>query len=231
MPNQEEVDKLIAEAFRRRSDFEKEQQVERYRRLNRFVKPGQIVFAGSSLMEQFPIAEMQLGLDLPLYIYNRGIGGFTTSELFPVLDVCVYDLKPKYLFLNIGTNDLNATDLVMDDLMERYAKILDGTTKNVPGVKIYLLAYYPVNQEVTKIRDPQAQAAFACRTNERIGEANREVEKLAVRYGARYLDVSDGLKDENGNLKAEYTVEGVHFYADGYAAVLERLLPVLKTLR
>lgn len=34
-----------------------------------------------------------------------------------------------------------------------------------------------------------------------------------------------------GNLKAEYTVEGMHMYADGYAAVLDALLPVLKTLR
>ena len=33
---------------------EKQQKLERFRRLNRYVRKGQIVFAGSSLMEQFP---------------------------------------------------------------------------------------------------------------------------------------------------------------------------------
>ena len=32
--------------------------VERHRQLNRYARKGQIVFAGSSLMEQFPIEEM-----------------------------------------------------------------------------------------------------------------------------------------------------------------------------
>ena len=64
-----------------RSINEKKLKVERYKRLNRFANEGQILFVGSSLMEQFPIDEMQRGLGLSLEIYNRGISGFTTSEL------------------------------------------------------------------------------------------------------------------------------------------------------
>ena len=61
--------------------MEKQDKIERFKRLNQFVKPGQILFAGSSLMEQFPIYEFLQDFDLPLTIYNRGVGGYTTTEL------------------------------------------------------------------------------------------------------------------------------------------------------
>ena len=42
---------------------EKEGKIQRIRRLNPYVRKGQIVFAGSSLMEQFPIYEFLQDLD------------------------------------------------------------------------------------------------------------------------------------------------------------------------
>lgn len=209
---------------------EKQTKLERYRRRNPYVKPGQIVFAGSSLMEQFPIEEFQLGLDLPLHIYNRGIGGFTTAEMLPVLDECICDLKPKYLFLNIGTNDLNGADLDLDGLMDRYGQILTCVRAKLPEVKIWLLAYYPVNPAAAE-HIPFMRTALQHRTNARIQTANKAVRKLAAAHGAEFLDVNHVLTDENGDLKAEYTVEGMHFYPDGYAAVLEELLPLLRSLK
>lgn len=208
---------------------EKQTKLERYRRRNPYVKPGQIVFAGSSLMEQFPIEEFQLGLDLPLHIYNRGIGGFTTAEMLPVLDVCVLDLKPKYLFLNIGTNDLNGADFDQNALMDRYGQILSIIREALPQCRIHLLAYYPVNPAAAE-GIPFMRATLQHRTNGRISAANRAVKELAAQHGAEFLDVNDVLTDEKGDLKAEYTIEGMHFYPDGYAAVLERLLPLLRTL-
>lgn len=41
--------------------------------------------------------------------------------------------------------------------------------------------------------------------------------------GCRYIDVNQGLTDENGRLKKAYTVEGIHMYANGYRVVLENL--------
>ena len=38
-----------------------------------------------------------------------------------------------------------------------------------------------------------------------------------------YIDVNNGLTDVNGNLKEEYTIEGVHMYANAYRCVLENL--------
>jgi len=71
---------------------------------------------------------------------------------------------------------------------------------------------------------------LSLRTNERVRAASEAVRELAAQHSAGFLDLNAGITDEQGNLKAEYTVEGMHMYATGYRQVLEALLPVLKNL-
>ena len=209
-------------------ESEKQDKVQRFRYLNPYVKKGQIVFAGSSLMEQFPIHEFLQDFDLPYIIYNRGIGGYTTAEMLKVMDVCIYDLAPRAIFLNIGTNDLNGSEYTQEGLMERLEEILKGIRSHLPDAKLYLLAYYPINPEVET--SPFIKEVFRYRTNERIRAANEGVQSLAKAYNATYLDLNKNIQDANGNLKAEFTVEGMHMYANGYKAVLDQLLPILQEL-
>lgn len=218
----------IEKIFLERSRQEKQEKLARFRRLNRFVRKGQIVFAGSSLMEQFPIYEFLLDFRLPYTIYNRGVGGFTTTEFYDALEDCVFALEPAHLFVNIGTNDLNVPDYKREALLANYEKILRAIQNRLPQVKLYLLAYYPVNPAAATI--PYMQEVFRRRTNARIREASAGVQALAARYGAQFLDCNAGLTDANGDLKAEYTVEGMHMYADGYKPVLDALLPTLRSI-
>lgn len=224
MTEQEKIGAFFAERMRQ----EKAEKVERFRHLNPYVKRRQIVFAGSSLMEQFPIYEFLQDFDLPYTIYNRGVGGFTTAEMEAALKECVLDLEPRYLFLNIGTNDLNGPDYAEEALLERYERILNAIEEQVPGIRIFLLAFYPVNPEASD--NPWAKQVFQYRTNERIHAASQGVKGLAEKHGAVFLDLNAGITDEKGNLKAQYTVEGIHMYANGYKAVLDALMPVLKSL-
>ncbi len=219
----------IGTFLRKNMQREKADKIERFRHLNPYVKKGQIVFAGSSLMEQFPIYEFLLDFDLPYTIYNRGVGGFTTAEMLPVLKETVYDLQPKYLFLNIGTNDLNGEDYVREELLARYDTILNEIERHLPGVQIYLLAYYPVNPEAAN--NPWMKHVLQLRTNERICDASRGVQELAAKHGAAFLDLNAGITDENGNLNAEFTIEGMHMYANGYKQVLDALLSTLESLK
>ena len=225
-----EIKELIGHLFAERMKQEKQEKLERFRRLNKFVRKGQIVFAGSSLMEQFPVNELLMDLGIQLTVYNRGVGGFTTAELAGALEPCIIDLAPKHLFINIGTNDLNGPDYTLSSLIERYEGILRMIRAKLPETKLYLLAYYPVN-EVVGFQSPSMGQVFQYRTNARIREANQAVEQLAQRMDAVYLDLNDSITDESGNMKAEYTIEGMHMYADGYMEVLQHLLPVLKTLQ
>ena len=214
--------------FRERQRQEKEDKLARFRHLNPYVRKGQIVFAGSSLMEQFPIYEFLLDFQLPYTIYNRGVGGFTTDDFYAALEDCVFALEPAHLFLNIGTNDLNGPEYRLSRLLDNYEKILQAIRGRLPATRLYLMAYYPVNPAVATI--PHMQEIFRHRTNARIREASEGVRALAARYGARFLDCNAGLTDADGNLKAEYTIEGMHMYANGYKPVLDALLPVLQEI-
>lgn len=65
--------------------------INRYREENKTIQYGQVVFAGSSLMEMFPINKLAKEHNDNIVIYNRGVGGFVTRELLEVIDVCVLD--------------------------------------------------------------------------------------------------------------------------------------------
>lgn len=88
--------------------LEKEQMVKDFHVWNKDAVKGQTVFTGSSLMEMFPIEKWakELGPNAPI-VYNRGVGGYRTTDLLPILDACVFELKPRKVFINIGTNDLS----------------------------------------------------------------------------------------------------------------------------
>ncbi len=219
----------LQQIFEEQARREKETKLERFRRLNKYVKKGQIVFAGSSLMEQFPINEFLLDFGLPYTIYNRGVGGFTTSEMAGALEECVFALEPAYLFLNIGTNDLNGPDYDEAEMLRRYENIVGSIENRLPNVSLFLLAYYPVNPGVSP--EPFMQEVFRHRTNARILSASQGVRQLAKKHGAGFLDLNAGLYDSLGQLKSQYTIEGMHMYADGYKQVLDELLPVLEGLQ
>lgn len=200
---------------------DKEIKVQSYREENKSAKKGQIVFTGSSLMEMFPINKLLKEHGDDTVIYNRGVGGFLSHELLEVIDVCAIDLQPAKVFINIGTNDLSWSSIPISDLMSNYDKIISEIEEKVQDVKIYLMAYYPVNYEAAA---EDMKECLKIRTNKKIIAANAEVKKLAEKHGQRYIDINRNLKDEQGRLKAEYTIEGLHINEDGYRAVYDDIM-------
>ncbi len=194
----------------------KEYKTERYARLNRTAEKGAVLFAGSSLMEMFPVEKFAEEDKLPVTVYNRGVGGFVTDELIENINTCIIDLQPSKLFINIGTNDLSDASRSMEYIMGNYSRIIEEVKRPVPGVKLYFMAYYPVNYDAAA---PEMKDCLKIRSNEKIALANAEVKKLAERSGGKYIDVNDPLKDEQGRLRAEYTFEGMHIKEEGYRAI------------
>ena len=176
----------------------------------------------NTLMEYFPITEYCLNEGLPI-VYNRGIGGYTTDEFLAAIEPMLLDLRPAKLFINIGTNDLRPLPDGADwfaHLAGNYRKICEIIRDKLPGTIVYMMAYYPVNSSVPLA---QGNSSMLVRTNENIARANKMVEGLADEFGFYYIDANDGLKDENGNLKAEHTRDGIHFDAAAYRTVFESL--------
>ena len=202
--------------------MEKAEKLLRYREANKTARKGQIVFAGSSLMEMFPVEKLLRERGVDVTVYNRGIGGYVTREMLDSLDVCVTDLQPRRVFINIGTNDLSDASLSLEEVMERYDEIITTIEQKVPGVRIYMMAYYPINYDAA---EDFMKPCLLVRTNEKIAAANKLVEQLAMKHGQRYIDVNRALKDDLGRLKAEYTIEGMHIKEDGYRAIMDDLIP------
>lgn len=216
---QEQILKILQE-FAIRDQMDK---LERYRVLNLDVKKGQILFVGSSLMEQFPINELLMTAGINKVVYNRGIGGFTTTDMLKHMEVMVFALEPSKIFINIGTNDIGSPEYCLEKLLENYGEIIRQIQERLPEATIYMLAYYPVN-ETDKMPDGNMRKSmFSTRTNENIHIANEAVEKLAKQLGCYFINVNEGLSDGRNKLRKEYTVDGIHMYANGYRVVLQNL--------
>ena len=202
--------------------LEKEQMVRDFHVWNKSALKGQIVFTGSSLMEMFPIEEWvkELGPDAPV-VYNRGVGGYKTCDLLPILDACVFELAPRKVFINIGTNDLSDSSIPLTEVMENYERIITQIEEKLPKVIIYMMAYYPINYEAAT---EEMKPCLLIRTNEKINAANTLVEQLAAKHHQRFINVNAPLTDVSGNLKAEYTIEGMHIRPEGYRAIFDDVM-------
>ncbi|MDD2355356.1 MAG: GDSL-type esterase/lipase family protein [Lachnospiraceae bacterium] len=209
------------------ADYFKSQQAERVdklRILNQYAREGQILFTGSSLMEQFPVEELLRDEQIDICIYNRGVSGFTTEDMLTNMEEMVFGCKPSKIFINIGTNDIGAKDYSEDRLIRNYREILTEIKYRLPEAVIYVMAYYPVN-ETEKMDNPIRRAkAFLNRNNANIHKANMRLEKMSEELGLRFINVNEGLSDENGKLRKEYTLEGIHMYANAYRIILHNMM-------
>lgn len=205
--------------------MEQQRKLNNYKILNKHALKGQILFTGSSLMEQFPICDFCQCLPLKKKVYNRGIGGYTTDDFLREIDTMLLDLEPSKVFINIGTNDMHEYEDGTDwkeHLLKNYALILEKAKKRLPETEFYLMAYYPVNTTLpygVKPDDPFVKV----RTTANLSMINDEIAELAASYKCHFINVNDGLTDDCGNLKAEFTIEGVHILACGYEVVFENL--------
>ena len=223
--------KLISDLVAEHTDYFRDQfiRLTNIKRLNQYVLKGQILFTGSSLMEQFPVAELATSHQLGKVVYNRGIGGYNSDDFLAQIDPMLFDLEPSKVFLNIGTNDMyeraDGEDW-LTHLLNNYRKIFDLCREKLPNTEFYIMAFYPVNRVI-----PAAQGLLSnmlkVRTRENLALANENIKALTEEYGYHYIDVNDGLTDEDGSLKEDFTVEGVHMFSDAYEVVYQNLQPYL----
>lgn len=206
-----------ADFFSQLFDITYKMRVEWFRALNRDAPKGGIVLAGDSLTHEFLIHEM---MDAYGKIHNRGIGGDTSSGLLKRMNESILDLEPSQVFLQIGTNDLPNCNGDTSLLLGNIEKVIDITVSKLRNTEFYLISLYPVNSTDAQKVD---HSAVSTRTNEQIDAVNRELKNLAQEKKIHYLDLNRLLKDENGNLKLEYTREGLHLTPLGYQVVLREL--------
>ena len=86
--------------------------------------------------------------------------------------------------------------------------------------------YYPEQTWMLTdaFRRREMKPCLLIRTNDKIAQTNETVRTLAKAHHAHYIDINAPLKDEQGNLKAEYTIEGMHIKEQGYRAIFDSFI-------
>ena len=221
----EDMLKKFGEEVQQHMRREQQNKVKSFHALNAVAQKGAILFTGSSLMEQFPICEIARSAGITKPIYNRGIGGTTTDDFLREIETVLLELEPPKVFINIGTNDM--TDRIygdgwMDHLETNYDTILSLARERLPEAEIYCMAYYPTNHHLPG-QNEISRGMLKDRTKENIDACNRRIAALAEKHACRFIDCNSGLTDENGEQKAEFSIDGVHMLASAYLQVFENL--------
>lgn len=173
------------------------------------------VFLGDSLTDYF-----DLDAAFPDYsVVNSGVAGNTTDNVLADLNNRVTIYNPSQVFVWLGTNDLR-DGKTPQQTIESLQEIIDQIQAERSLAKITLISLIPVNAQVNP-------ATVGLRFNDHIQEVNQGLQEIAKEQELDYIDLFSALKDEQGNLKSEYTVDGLHLSDAGYQVVLGIIEPYL----
>ena len=162
-------------------------------------------FVGDSLTEQGDWQSVLPGR----HVLNLGVGGNTSADLLDRLDEIVA-AGPSTVVLEIGTNDF-AWRLPVEEVVANIEHVLTELRAKLPEARILVQSILPRQREYAHI----------------VTGVNDEVAAFAPRVGAEYVDVWPVLADDEGGLRPEFTVDGLHLTPAGYDAWYALLRTVL----
>ncbi len=215
---------LFKKNYSKITEYNREQATKKnnYTLLNgKYSLQGQTVLLGDSITDFFNWYELFYDFSKVSgqAVYNRGISGDTTDKLLERLEDNVLNIMPKNIVLLIGTNDIGR-GLPLSMTLENVEKIITKTKIACPHINFIVEAVYPINRPM-RFKNEK-------RSNEKINAMNVEFKKLCEKHNCVWVDFTDKLKDKDGELKQEFTFDGLHINAQAYEIVAENVIPLLK---
>ena len=187
----------------------------KYRELNQIsvIEPD-IIFIGDSIIEYYPLQEL---FGTSKNIVNRGIRGYQIGLLRENLDVHLYGDSVDQIVLLIGTNDIGK-DVPMNEALNNLESVIQTISRDYPLSQIKLVSILPVNEST------DFKQTVYIRTNERIKAWNQAYQDLASAYiQVEFVPVFENLLDQKGQLKSDFTTDGLHLSVSGYQALSNTL--------
>lgn len=168
------------------------------------IKKNAIVFLGNSITEVGKWSELFKSKN----ILNRGISGDVTYGVLHRLPN-ILEQKPKKIFLAIGVNDIKRGASI-EEVSRNHERIIKLITQKAPKTRLYVQSILPVNEGMLA-------AIYVKITNERINKVNTLLQQLAIKYNCVYVDLhQSNLKSTNGELKADFSTDGLHLQPIAY---------------
>ncbi|XGV96042.1 MAG: GDSL-type esterase/lipase family protein [Leptolyngbya sp. BL-A-14] len=186
------------------------------------------VLAGDSLSLWFP-PELLPQENVWL---NQGISGETSSGLLRRLNL--FDqAQPQTIFVMIGINDL-IHGISTETLLANYREIMLHLKKAHPQAHIVVqsilphagsrLARSPLEPKASQpTQQSRWEARLAAVPNRTIQQLNQTLAAMAKAEGLDYLDLYPSFTDENGDLAADLSTDGLHLSLKGYQVWRSRL--------
>ena len=196
-----------------------QKKINEYTKENSILSKADIVFAGDSMIDYMPVKTL-----FPQYeIINRGIAGSTTKSFLANLDKIITPLKPKALFISIGSNDLVMFNQAVEQVIENIKTVLSKIKEKLPHTTLYYLSTTPVVAETEKI---YKQLYIGGRTNLEQQTINQALKQENIQY----INVYDVLIDKNGYLERSYTADGIHLNQTGYQVYAKQIEPYINEI-
>jgi len=180
-----------------------------------------IVIFGSSSVERWDFAR-----DFPeAALINRGIGGETTRQMRLRFEQDVVKLKPNAAIIFLGSgNDfwpdhrMSVTDT--KSYLARIARLAKGS-----GIRLGVGSLMPASDHLPGKNFIQSHPVA------QVEELNRWIQWLCAENGYVYIDFYHPVADAEGKLRREFTDDGLHCNAAGYAAWKPALAEALEKLK
>lgn len=166
-------------------------------------KKHEIVFLGNSLTEGGKWQELVSKKN----VINRGISGDVTYGIWARLDE-VLSSRPSKIFLLCGINDMKR-GTPNEVILANIAKIATRVKRESPKTRLFIQSLLPVNEAMLP-------ASYNKINNARINELNSSLETLCRQTGATYVDLHPALEDQEGSLRKELSIDGLHLRQASY---------------
>ncbi len=161
-----------------------------------------VAFFGDSIT--FGADWQRLFPDVP--VVNRGISGDTTLGLLERQEE-VIALRPRQIFLMIGTNDL-CFNRPIGKVIENYDRILNRFRTELPATPVFVQSILPFNDKM--------YPSNGLRKNKNIFELNKRLKLLARKHGYVYSRSDSGIYRTEWQFAAQYTYDGLHLNDSAY---------------
>ncbi|MFR1052448.1 MAG: GDSL-type esterase/lipase family protein [Lachnospirales bacterium] len=120
------------------------------------------------------------------------------------------------VYISLGVNELGYFNA--ERFASTYGQIIDAVRELQPDAALYIQSIIPVNTAKCK-----ANGIPYYVTNEGITSYNAALAQLAAEKKVSFLNVSEALVDETGEVPREDSADGVHFQKSGYIKWLDYL--------
>ncbi|MEH2053072.1 SGNH/GDSL hydrolase family protein [Nostoc sp.] len=165
------------------------------------------ILAGDSLSLWFPPELLPEGKSW----LNQGISGETSNGLLKRLTI-FNRTQPEVIFVMIGINDL-IRGMSDGEILDNQRQIINYLRKTHPTAQIVVQSILPHGAEDATWKGRGNLLAVA---NSRIRELNQQLQSISTKKGVKYLDLHPLFTNKQGNLRREFTTDGLHLSPEGY---------------